>query len=64
MGSRKTCPASSNPATVVYRDRMAEHDGVWRITRRRLDPLVVETGAVIPAEVQKLQSVLELADRR
>jgi hypothetical protein len=56
-------PGRINRATVLYRDRLTNRDGTWHIARRKLDLLLHEAPAPIPAGVTMSSSVLDLADR-
>jgi len=47
---------------VLWRDRLREDDGTWRIARRTLRMLSSQPQAPVPAGYNLLQSVLDLAD--
>jgi hypothetical protein len=58
----KDKPGYINRAEVLYRDRLREDGGTWRIAQRNLRLLSSMPGAPIPAGYNLLQSVLDLAD--
>lgn len=55
-------PDKINRSSVLYRDRLRCDEGLWRVERRKLDLLMHELDAPIPAGVELVQSVLDLAD--
>jgi hypothetical protein len=59
----KETPDHLNRATVFFRDRLLGEGGEWRIARRKLNVLMSEMAAPIPAGVTMLPSILDLADR-
>ena len=58
----KDKPGYINRAEVLFRDRLREDAGTWRIARRKLRMLSSQPEAPIPAGYSQLQSVLDLAD--
>jgi hypothetical protein len=54
-------PALMNHTAVVYRDRLEEHDGGWRIGRRDLTVLKSEPAVPVPAGLSLPVSVRDLA---
>jgi hypothetical protein len=58
----KDAPGSVNRAEVLFRDRLREDGGTWRIARRRLRLLSSQLAAPLPAGYSLVQSVLDLAD--
>jgi hypothetical protein len=58
----KDRPGYINRAEVLWRDRLREDDGTWRIARRKLRMLSSMPDAPVPAGYNLLQSVLDLAD--
>ena len=58
----KDKPGYINRAEVLWRDRLREDDGTWRIARRSLRMLSSRPAAPLPAGYNLLQSVLDLAD--
>jgi len=56
-------PGHLNRAAVLYRDRLVNQGGEWLISRRKLDLLMQESSAPLPAGVTLPNSVLDLADR-
>jgi hypothetical protein len=59
----KATPDRMNRATVFFRDRLLDAGGEWRIARRKLNVLMSELAAPIPAGTTMLPSILDLADR-
>jgi hypothetical protein len=59
----KETPDRMNRATVFFRDRLLDAGGEWRIARRKLNVLMSEMAAPIPAGTTMLPSILDLADR-
>ena len=60
--TRKDAPGAINRAEVLFRDRLREDDGTWRIARRKLRLLSHQPAAPLPAGYSLVQSVLDLAD--
>jgi SnoaL-like domain len=58
----KDTPGAINRAEVLFRDRLREDDGTWRIARRKLRLLSHQPAAPLPAGYSQVQSVLDLAD--
>ena len=58
----KDKPGYVNRAEVLFRDRLREDAGAWRIARRTLRMLSSHPQAPLPAGYTLLQSVLDLAD--
>jgi hypothetical protein len=58
----KDAPGRINRAEVLFRDRLREDGGSWRIARRTLRLLSSQPGAAVPAGYTLVQSVLDLAD--
>ena len=58
----KDKPGSINRAEVLFRDRLREDGGTWRIARRKLRLLSSQLDAPVPAGYNLVQSVLDLAD--
>jgi hypothetical protein len=58
----KDNPGVINRSEVLFRDRLTEYDGGWRIARRKLRQLSSHPDVPIPAGYNLLQSVLDLAD--
>ena len=58
----KDKPGYINRAEVLFRDRLREDGGTWRIARRKLRMLSSQPAAPVPAGYNLLQSVLDLAD--
>jgi hypothetical protein len=58
----KDKPGYINRAEVLFRDRLREDGGAWRIARRTLRMLSSHPQAPLPAGYTLLQSVLDLAD--
>jgi hypothetical protein len=55
-------PGYINRAEVLFRDRLREDGGRWRIARRKLRMLSDWPQAPLPARYNLVQSVLDLAD--
>jgi hypothetical protein len=51
-----------NRAEVLFRDRLREDRGTWRISRRTLSLLSSQPAAPVPPGYSVRQSVLDLAD--
>jgi hypothetical protein len=47
---------------VLFRDRLREDEGTWRIARRTLRLLSSQPAAPVPTGFTLVQSVLDLAD--
>ena len=58
----KSSPGLINRAEVLFRDRLRDDGGTWRIARRTLRMLSSQPAAPVPAGYTLLQSVLDLAD--
>ena len=58
----KDTPGYINRAEVLFRDRLREDGGTWRIARRTLRLLSSSRGRRFPAGYTLVQSVLDLAD--
>jgi hypothetical protein len=58
----KDSPGAINRAEVLFRDRLREDDGSWRIARRKLRLLSSWQQAQLPPGYTLMQSVLDLAD--
>jgi hypothetical protein len=58
----KDMPGYINRAEVLFRDRLREDGGRWRIARRKLRMLSGWPQAPLPASYNLVQSVLDLAD--
>ena len=58
----KDKPGRINRAEVLFRDRLRNDGGTWRIARRKLRLLSAQQEAPIADGVNLLQSVLDLAD--
>jgi hypothetical protein len=61
--THQDAPGRINRATVLFRDRLHNDGGEWRIARRKLDLLMHEPPATIPVGVTLPNSILDLADR-
>lgn len=57
-------PGRISRTATLYRDRLEQVDGTWRIARRRLDQLLREPAVPIPPTVSLPSSVLDLSDWR
>ncbi len=55
-------PGFISRAEVLFRDRLREDRGTWRIARRRLRLLSSQPAAPVPAGYTLVQSVRDLAD--
>jgi hypothetical protein len=58
----KESPGYINRAEVLFRDRLSDGDGTWRIARRTLRMLSGWQQAPLPAGYTVMESVLGLAD--
>lgn len=58
----KDSPGRLNRAEVLFRDRLRQDDGDWRIARRTLRLLSTQPRAPLPDGYSLVQSVLDLAD--
>ena len=58
----KDNPGFINRSEVIFRDRLVNQNGTWRIARRKLDQLSSQHGVPVPAGHTLLQSVLDLND--
>jgi len=60
--TEKDKPGHMNKAEVLFRDRLSNQGGTWRIARRRLALLSSQHQVPIPAGLTLPHSVLDLAD--
>jgi ketosteroid isomerase-like protein len=60
--TRDDDPGRINRASVLYRDRLRNDGGTWRIVRRKLDLLAHQPAAPLPAGATLPRSVLDLSD--
>jgi len=58
----KDKPGFINRAEVLFRDRLREDGGTWRIARRKLRLLSSQPRTPTPSGYTLIQSVLDLAD--
>jgi hypothetical protein len=58
----KDTPGHMNRAEVLFRDRLREDDGTWRIARRKLRMLSGWQQASLPDGYNLVQSIQDLAD--
>lgn len=59
----KDNPGYLNRAEVLFRDRLVEDGGTWRIARRKLRLLSTQPQVPLPDGYTLVQSVLDLTDR-
>ncbi len=60
--THRDTPDRLNRSRVIYRDRLVEQDGVWRISRRTLKILMSQPGVPLPQGATFPNSVLDFAD--